>query len=384
MTITYLDGAGLSPSRDWGRIGSATALAIKTQNEGVAAVFYMPVDDTITTVGFVNGSVNGTATSIGDDTYTISLQGLTTGGVPDGTILGGGTPASATFPQSGQAGGVTLGTTTSHILTLANSIALQGGTKYALVIQHTGATDATNYINPNYVNGVLNATCMPYVATANSTPVWTRAAGPPLYWFIRSASMTYLYPFIAVAAQTVGTTTEKGFTFSRPSGYGTSNTYGVIGVRTSTSAVGGGQTVTCNLYSNPGGSNPTILQTTGQLDSDHFMTTVNRSLEFIFPEDTLAALVPGTTYAIGFSCTNAASASISTWTLPDANSRSAYGWGALTYCTRTLASAYPPDNSDGAFAETTTTLVDAELILGAFTAASPGGLRLAGHGGLAA
>jgi hypothetical protein len=317
--------------------------------------------------------LSGTATSITDDSYTISDQGLTTGGLPDGTILGGGTPASATFPQTGAAGGVTLGTGTVHIMTLANSIALQRGTKYALVIQHTGATDLVNFINPRYTNGVLGPSVMPYVATADLTPTWTRAAGPALYWFIRSASRTYLYPFVSAAIQTVGTTSEKGFTFSRSSGYGTSNSYAVVGVRLNTAgAVSGGQTVVMNLYTSPTGT-PVIAQTTGEMDSDHFMTTASRSQEIFFPEDSLIALTPGTTYGIGFSCTNAAGWGINAWTLPDAGSRDAWPIGGLTYATRTLASAYPPDNSDGAFAETTTIIVDAELILADFTAASGGG-----------
>lgn len=375
MTVTFKEFGGADPLPIQAFSSTAINAAIDVTNEAGAVIFIMPKDDTITQVGFLCSSVTGTAAGIADDAYTISIQSVDASGNPGG-ILGGVSPASATLPQSGAAGGVTLGTATYHIITLANSIALQGGTPYALVLQHTGATD-TDYINLRIGNTAGGfSTQIPYTATADSTPTWTKATTFPYSWMIRSASRTYLWPSKSAAtAVSVGTTTEAGFTFSRNSGYGASNTYGVIGIKFLCGSVGmaAGGTWTVNLYTSPTGT-PVIAQTTGQMDSDIVASNANnRSFEVYFPEDALTALTPGTTYGIGISHSAAASFSFYTMTLPDANSRDAYPWGGLTYMTRTLASAYPPDNSDGAFAATTTTVVLCELILADFTAAAGGG-----------
>ena len=378
MADIYLQriGADVLPNR-WGTPVTFQTLACDLQGEGVAAIIQMPVDDTITAIGFGCASKNGTPV---DDTWTAGIQGVTTGGLCDNTYLGGGSPASVTLP--GASGNVsTYGTGTYHFLTLANSVALQAGTYYSLVVQKTGADDATNYLT--FRNGMTSGDAggaIPYTLTAAATAtpssaVWTRVASDPVGFALRSATRTYFFPLLTNrAAQSVGTTTEKGFTFTLPSGFGTGAAYGVRGVEIVNGAgLAAAGTFTVNLYSDPLGT-PVIQQTTGELDSDVTASAAaNRAMVILFPEDTLTALVPGTKYGIGFSMSAAGGWGISTATLPDANSRDAYPLGGLTYMTRTLASAYPPDNSDGAFAETTTTIVLAEIILAAFTAAASGG-----------
>ena len=120
---------------------TAQTLAMDTQNESIFAAFCPSEDFTATTVGFICASKTGTAAN---DSYTVSIQTINTSGVPDGTILGGGSPASQTFPNATypDAG---FGTNTAHAIALANSIALQQGTWYALVVRRTGATDASNF-----------------------------------------------------------------------------------------------------------------------------------------------------------------------------------------------------------------------------------------------
>ena len=360
-------------------------LAMDTQNESIFAAFCPYEDCTITTVGFICASVTR-ATVVADDSYTVSIQTIGSTGVPDGTILGGGSPASATFPNATypEAG---FGTNTAHAIALDNSIALQRGTWYALVVRKTGATDLLNLFTLRYgfsQNGF--ARCVPYCGTSDATPTYTETQFAPIGWFVRSASKTYGWPIIASSTRNCGQTSEVGFSFTMPSGFGMSNSFGLVGIdfpSGSGSGLDAGATYTINLYSDTGGSNPVIEQTTGQVDSDIGTVTSGRSNEIFWPEDTLEALVPGTKYGVGIDTSGASGWSMRTYTIPAAGDRTAFNCGGLTVMTRTLASAYPPDASDGAFAEVTTEIVDASLIFRDFTAASGGGMRLAGSGGLA-
>lgn len=367
-------GGGLLPL--WGLPTTATTTQCDNQGEGVAFVFTMPVDDTITQIGFVNASKT-VVTALAVDTWTAGIQGLTTGGLPDDTYLGGATAKvtfpNATYPESG------FGTGTYHFLALGTPIALQGGTRYSGVVQKSGADDLVNFLT--FRSGQTSgnfSTLAPYTAqaAAGAPGAWTKSGTiVPMYFALRSATRTYLFPCLTNrVASTVGTTTESGFSFTMPAGYGASNSVGLRGlVNFHNTALAAAGTYTVNLYSAPLTA-PVILQTTGQLDSDFVAgSATNRVGEILFPEDTLSALVPGTKYGVGYSMSGAGGFGISTMTLPDAGSRDAWDFGGFTFMTRTLASAYPPDNSDGAFTETTTTIVIAELILGDFTAAAAGG-----------
>lgn len=354
-----------------------STLAMDTLNEAVAGQFVMPVDDTITHVIFSCSSKTGTPAN---DTYTVSLQGLDATGLPDGTILGGASPASATYPNATYpASG--FGSNTGHVIALANSIALQRGTAYMLVNQRTGATDAANYLTLHAGRAVAGGVSAPgtfYALTADATPTWTKQIRLPHGILgLRSATRTYFFPStFSGQSQSFGSTTETGFTFTLPSSFGTSNSYGVMGVRVSlgsTFSTGGTYVVT--LYGTPLGT-PSILQQTTTLDSDHLMAGALRGLECFFPEDTLAALVPGTKYGIGIAHSAASGGSVSTIVLPDANCRDAYPLGGLTFATRTLTDYPPSANDTAAFTETTTRIVAAELILGDFTAAA--GTTIAG------
>lgn len=365
-------------------LGSNSTFALNESLMGGAGIIDLPNDDTITHVGFVNHSVTGTAGSITNDIYTIGIYGITSGGLVD---IAGGALASATFPQSGQAGGVTLGTATSHVVSLSSSVALQAG-KYAVAI--TLSVDSlTHYITARYGgSGAVNVS-IPYGLTADTSGVWTRQNAFPYYWFMRSATRTYGYPGISfVSNQTFGTTTEAGFTFTQPSGFGASNTYGVRGIEfmPGTTGLAAGNSYYMTLYSNIAGANPTILQQTAAIDSDITASTASgRPAEINFTDDTLAALVPGTKYGIGLSCTGATGWSWNYATLPALGDRSAYPSGGLALMTRTLgtsAATQPPSASEGPFTETAASQVNAGLIIAAFTASAGGGGPLVGPGRL--
>lgn len=351
-------------------LGSNVTMALNESLMGAAAIINLPNDDTITHVGFLNHSVTGTATSITDDIYTIGIYGITGGGLVN---IAGGASASATFPQAGKAGGVTLGSATSHIVALSSSVALQAG-QYAVAI--TLSVDSLTHFITNRYGGTGGVNiAIPYGLTADTSGTWTRQNAFPYYWFMRSATQTYGYPGISFAAnQTFGTTTEAGFTFTLPSGFGTSNTYGVRGIEfmPGTTGLAAGNSYYMTLYSSIDGATPSILQQTAAIDSDIVSATGgNRPAEILFTNDTLSSLVPGTKYGIGLSCTGATGWSLNYATLPAAGDRSAYPSGGFALMTRTLgtsAATQPPSASEGAFTETVASQVNAGLILAAFTA----------------
>lgn len=358
----------------WANSGDL-GLACDAQNEAIAFIFQMPVDDTITHVIFTNNSKTGTPAN---DSYTVSLQGVATTGNPDGTILGGGTPASATFPNATYPA-ADFGSGTGHVIALANSIALQRGTFYTMVIQKTGATDASNFLNFRYAKQFANPPSLPHAFTADATPTWTKDTNGTFFFGVRSATRTYFFPaMVTNQANVLGTTTENGFTFTLPSGFGASNSYTIRGVRLYPQGnMTTGATFTMTLYTTPLGT-PAVAQQLLQVDSDYGTQNGTRAHELYFPEDSLVALTPGTKYGIGFSHSSASGWSVGSVSLPDANCRDAYPMGGLTYCTRTLTS-YPPSGDDtNAFTETTTKIVIAELLFAEFTAAAGSGTTIAG------
>lgn len=339
------------------------------QNEACAQIFRMPKDDTLTHVFVVSGAKNATPT---DDTWTVSLQGVTNG-VPDNTPLGGGSPASATFPNATYPV-ANWGTNTGFWIQLANSIAVQGGDLVAVVVQKTGATDGTNFLRFNF--GTVVAGRFPYTLTADSAGTWTKQTGNyPAFMAVKSATAIYGMPGESLTSNTFGNTTETGFSFTLPSDFGTGNTYGLRRVRlisagTAPAAAG---TMVASLYGGTLGS-AAALQRTTTIDSDDFAAnSTNQIYEFTFPEDTLAALVPGTKYGVGFAHSAGSGASIRSIQIDNANDAAGYTWGGLARITRTLTDYPPSGNDTNTFSETTTEMIVAEMDFQVFTASSGSG-----------
>lgn len=372
MSTIYPIRVGWPLPSELGSAGSVNTITADAQNEAFAIVFEMPFDDTITQVTYVNSSKTGTPA---DNSYTVSIQSVDGSGNPGG-ILGGGSPASLTFPNATNTV-ASFGTNTTHVFTLANSIALTKGTAYAVVFQKTGATDAANFLvmrTGNSAGGLPSA--KPYTLTADTTPTWTKLGRSMMgIGGIRSATRDYLYPSLSVgSSQGFGTTAEAGFTFTIPVGFSsTATTFGLRGFRflVQSTGIAAAGTITATLYSAPTTS-PSILQQALTTDSDQFVTGTSRGVDVVFP-GTLSALVPGTKYGIGLGHSGASSGSISIITLPDATCRTAFPLGGLTLATRTLTDYPPSGNDTNAFSETTSTIVQAELILEDVTVSASGG-----------
>src|SRR5438105_4685448 len=77
------------------QVGSSyvpTSFALDQTTDQIEYIFQAAEAITITRLGFRYGTRTGTP-----PTYQVSLQGVDGTGVPDGTVKGGGSPASATF-----------------------------------------------------------------------------------------------------------------------------------------------------------------------------------------------------------------------------------------------------------------------------------------------
>lgn len=257
--------------------------AIDASGKRVAYVFQADADDTVTHLGFRYGARAATP-----PTYRISLQSLDTSGQPDGTVLGGGSPASATFTPPAS----TAWDGTWQWVALANSIAVTRGTFYAIVIDYSsGTVDGTNNSSFTLAMTGNNFPMHPYGATYNGS-AWTKTANPNYGY--KSASRTYGFPGKTMSNLILNsgdTPDEWGLKFTLPAGYG--DTYKVIGVFGQFRFATTGLSFDIKLYNNA----DTVLQDI-TIDGDFQASAGGGLSSFWFNESALTALSYGDTYRI--------------------------------------------------------------------------------------
>ena len=337
-----------------------------------AFVFQVPEDATITHL-WTNVS---TVTS--PPTCKISLQGVDASGLPDGTVKGGGSPASVTFTP---AAGVTW-----HAL--ANSYAAVRGEILAIVIEYDSGT-----VGPSNTATFLVTTAtltqrlgVPYYASKNDAGSYGKTATlGPLFGY-KTASKSFGRPFkTASLAKSTSTTVEYAQRFSLDAGYGA--TKKLVGIRYwGGNASTGTQTTWITLY-----SGTDVLQQIG-LDGDYAASAgaTSREHEVYFDETNLTALDFGTEYRVGIIASTATS--IQALDVQDDGDMSAFPFGTQMYAsTRTLGAAVTaasgPPSGGAAWTDSPKERLYLDLILEDWTepsGGSGGGIRLAGHGGLAA
>lgn len=269
---------------------------VDANTEGVSWVMQAREADAITHVGFRYGARTGTP-----PTYIIGIESPSvTTGHPDGVVLGGGTPASATFtpPASTAWDGLW------QWIALDNAYTPVRGQRLAITIRHSSGTiDASNYSTfTTHLNSVAgeSRTSHPY-ALRNTAGTWALQTSSPIYG-IRTASTRHgsiiESSYITASASTVGH--RRALEFIVPSGSCTSFT--VRGFRF------------CGNIANAVGKNPVmglwsaagVLQNI-TLDTDAAAIPANLydQQEYLFDETTLSTLTPGTVYYIGFEVADA-------------------------------------------------------------------------------
>jgi hypothetical protein len=260
----------------------------------IACTFMPEEAHVITALGCGIASRTGTP-----PTYRISLQAVDGSGNPDGTVLGGGSPASVTFTPPADASW----NNTFQWFNLSNNFTVTRGTIYAVVVDYSsGTADASNFSVFNTGHNNIGARAGFPVAQHFDGSSWAKQLIAPVYGY-RTASRSYGFPvgtfFTTVfSSDTAGTEgDERGMRFNLPAGWGAS--YKVRGVRWIGNMSATGKSIDVNLYSGVAASTSSIQSTTG-IDSDFAQGTGNYCMfTIMFDEATLATLDFGTDYWIG-------------------------------------------------------------------------------------
>lgn len=309
---------------------------INSNNDGIAVITQQPIADTITQICYRHGTETGNTPNLrlSFQTPSITAQG------PDGTVLGGGSPAQIIFDPSAVADG------TANCETLTNSIALTKGQAIAVVLEYSSGTiDGSN--NSSFttsINNVRSRTINPIAMSKTDGGAWARIDGLPMLWW-KSATATYGWPGESI---TIGSSTSSDSTpdewataFALPAG--SCDTYRVPGMRCAFSAVGSAnKSFKFALYSG------TTELSNITLDSDSWGAAGDsfRSLDFYFDDDA-DTLTCGSTYrvAVAPQSTSAGWERV-TLTLDTAGEMVAYaGAGTLYSSSRTDAGAWSDDTA---------------------------------------
>lgn len=146
---------------------TAYGIDLNSSTTNAATVFIADKSATIDTVGIYCTGTNGTFPA-----YTISIQGVTDGRKPDGTIKGGGSPCSVSTSS------FSAGTYAEY--SLANSYSATAGEVLAVVIKSASA-DGSNYISVahTYYYGGGASSLSPYATTTTDESTWTGLARIP-------------------------------------------------------------------------------------------------------------------------------------------------------------------------------------------------------------
>ena len=242
----------------------------------------------ITTVGIRYGVRTGTP-----PTYKVSLQGVGSDGNPNGTIKGGGSPASATFTPPAD----TTWNSTLRQITLDNAYTPTRGEMLAIVVEYSSGTISGSHNSSftSVLSNLMSSVGFPY-AIENAAGSRTRSSEVPMFWYgagstYRGSSGNTMAAPVFHADSTPYD--EYGMYFSI--GPSHVSTYTVRGVVMHLSIPAAGKTFAMKLY-----DDTTVLQD-ATFDTDAFSTnSAYRNVTLLFDEVTLSTLVAGTTYRIAF------------------------------------------------------------------------------------
>lgn len=295
--------------------GSITfnAHQVDASNDGAAWVFQAPAAITITHLGFRVGARTGTP-----PTYRASLQGVTSGGVPDGTVLGGGTPASATFtpPADASWDGTFQWVALDNPYTTTRGQLLCGAVEYS-----SGTIDASNRISVAYSItsfGQMHS-LLPFSLT-EAGGSWSKSAITYPIYGVRTASARYGFPvegeYTTATAATNGH--RQAMAFTLPAGHG--DTFQVVGVNMA-------------IVPATGTFKVALWDATTELQAVTFTTnqlgaSVMRVGTYMFDETTLSTLSFGTKYYVGVEVTAAAAVGIRGLQLDSSDDLAAFPGGS--------------------------------------------------------
>lgn len=334
---------------------SATNHVVDASNEGLGWAFQARAASPISKLFFRYGTRVGTP-----PTYRISLQSLNASGLPDGTVLGGGSPASATFrpPASAAWDG------SGQWITLANTYTPTLNQILCVVIEYD--TVAANTIdglnNGSFCRGIQSlstlANQLPYGMT-NTSGTWSKITGDSNVCFaVEDGIGVYGFPFVSSHTSTLTTSGHRhAAAITLPSGLG--QTYTVSSFLVSAARVGSAAgTAIFGIWNSAG----TQLASGGTYDADHAGNTTNAGVYRVILTSPVT-LNYGTKYYFGIESTGSP-INVFGINLVNAADRAAYPLGT----NRAWASW------DGSvWTETTTRLPYVDLVFDDITVPSGGG-----------
>lgn len=268
-------------------IGAATNVAFDDSGDGLAWVFQANTADPITHLGFRYGARTGTP-----PTYRASLQTPTAaGGVPDTTVLGGGSPASVTFTPPADA----TWNGTWQWVQLANAYTPSRGQLLASCLEYSSGTiDGSN--TSSFTAGMATfkqASGFPY-RCLKTAGTWAKVDTANICFGYRTANGRYGYVTTGSFTTTIGTSGHRAtMHFTLPAGYG--DTFQLAGASMAWEPPTTGQSPIFGLWNAAG-----TLLASKTLDTDIITATTAGGHEFLFGDATLPTLSYGTKYYIGF------------------------------------------------------------------------------------
>jgi hypothetical protein len=266
--------------------GGFTNTALTSINYKVGWVFQWPYTEAITTGIFRYGARTSTPPQ-----HTISLQSVDTStGLPTGTILGGGSPVSATFTPPAD----TTWDGTVRSVTFTNSYTPGASGEYmALVIDATSAPSSGSSSFTRNVS-VLASYLQGFPYHVVNTGSWAKGGNDYESLFaVSGATRVYGLPVQSFPLESTATSGRRlAMKFTLPSGWG--STYKIIGFRTIGATAVASSAPVIGVWNAAG----TALQSRA-LDSDIIKANAANAKQEYFFSGTLAALDFGTTYYIG-------------------------------------------------------------------------------------
>lgn len=277
-------------------IPAGISFVINSIDDKFAAIVQAPYDITISHLGWTVSTFAGTPVQ-----HKISLQGITTGGVPDGNIKGGGN-AYGTFTPPPD-------TSANQVwkwASLTSSYSATAGEFLCIVVEPVGTPDGSNNSTFSIRHSVFAHSGFPYTLTQTNGGAWTKLTSNPL-WGIKNsdASLVGGFPMPATGAGSRSTNTSGNrlaVKFTVPAIW---DNLKVIGIKLITGYTGG-QTFRYGIWTD----SSTIASI--DVDSDfHGDTNPNNIYEIYFDDDP-AILSSGVTYYAGIECVSSSSVILNT------------------------------------------------------------------------
>jgi hypothetical protein len=338
-------------------IYSVSLASLDGATDEIASVFVADSTDSITHIGVRIGGTVPASPPI----YQVSLQGMGSTGLPDGTILGGGSPASGTFDPSAWT------THSFHWIALDNPYTPTVGQEIMPVVEYSSGTiSGSNRLNPVYAWGSFQAS-----SRSNgqfTTNNWSSGSKTGKHGLaLRTANARYGIVSIGAAPTAVllGTTGHRdALKFTLPEFFSTLTCYGL---RVACSPPGSGG-FKMGIWNSAG----TELKAES-ISLAKLINSTDSYIECIF--STPETISPGVAYYAGIERTEANTPGLVHVELSEANDQLAYPLGTAA-CRATWNGSAWTDN-------TTFRPLSLELLISDITGGGGGAaFQLVGGGGL--